>query len=98
MVIDRESRYTEELLALLVEIAASDKKLLRDFLIDLLTPTEYKELVLRWQIVKLLHRGIPQRAIAQKLGVGIATVSRGSRALLDLKGGFNKVFFLLDKR
>ncbi len=94
----KKERYEQELNALLAEISASDKKLFRDFLIDLLTPAEYKELALRWQIVKLLHRGISQRAIAQKLGVGIATVSRGSRELLDPKGGFNRAFSLLDKK
>ena len=98
VVISRESKYAQELLTLLAEIGASDKKLLRDFLIDLLTPAEYKELALRWQIVKLLYRGISQRAIAQKLGVGIATVSRGSRELLDPKGGFNQVFLLRSKK
>ena len=91
MVTAREEKYTKELISLLAEIGASDKKLLQEFLIDLLTPAEYKEIALRWQIVKLLHQGIAHRAIAKQLGVGIATVSRGSRELLDPKGGFNRV-------
>lgn len=48
---------------------------------QLLTPTEYDEVVKRLQIFRMLENGTPQRQIAQQLGVGIATVSRGARAL-----------------
>lgn len=47
----------------------------------LLTPTEFEEVIKRLQIFKMLEQGIPQRKIAETLGVGIATVSRGARAL-----------------
>ncbi|MEJ2416384.1 MAG: Trp family transcriptional regulator [Exilibacterium sp.] len=48
---------------------------------SLLTPAEYSEISKRLQIFKLLRAGVPHRKIAETLGVGIATVSRGSRAL-----------------
>ncbi|HBN59899.1 MAG TPA: transcriptional regulator, partial [Halomonas sp.] len=44
-------------------------------------PAEYQEISKRLQIFKLLNEGMPHRKIADTLGVGIATVSRGSRAL-----------------
>lgn len=47
---------------------------------DLLTPSEFSEISKRLQIFKLLDAGVPQRQIAEQLGVGIATVTRGSRA------------------
>lgn len=47
----------------------------------LLTPAEYQEISKRLQIFNLLRDGVPHRRIAEILGVGIATVSRGSRAL-----------------
>ncbi|WP_320822389.1 Trp family transcriptional regulator [Reinekea sp.] len=50
---------------------------------QLLTPSEYEEIVKRLQIFRMLAQGIPQRKIAEQLGVGIATVSRGARALKD---------------
>jgi len=50
---------------------------------SLLTPAEYQEISKRLQIFKLLNEGLAHRKIAELLGVGIATVSRGSRALRD---------------
>jgi len=50
---------------------------------QLLTPSEYEEIVKRLQIFRMLVQGVPQRKIAEQLGVGIATVSRGARALKD---------------
>ncbi|HCH33714.1 MAG TPA: transcriptional regulator [Oceanospirillaceae bacterium] len=47
----------------------------------LLTPNEQQELINRLQIFELLSQGLSQRQVAQQLGVGIATVTRGSRAL-----------------
>ncbi|MCO4837540.1 MAG: transcriptional regulator [Oceanospirillaceae bacterium] len=47
----------------------------------LLTPYEQQELINRLQIFELLSKGVSQRRVAQQLGVGIATVTRGSRAL-----------------
>lgn len=87
---DTEKIYIRELVEVLQKVS-EDKKLLNDFLLDLLTPQEYKELPKRWQIVKLLAKGMPQRQIAKELNVSIATITRGSRELLDLKGGFRKV-------
>lgn len=70
--------YFEELIEHLSK--QSDKQALAQALESLLTPTELIEISKRLQIFKLLDEGIPQREIAKRLGVGIATVSRGSRA------------------
>lgn len=47
----------------------------------LFTPEERREFGKRLEIVKMLKAGVPQREIARVLGVGIATVSRGSQEL-----------------
>lgn len=47
----------------------------------LLTPKEIIELVQRLEIVKRLKSGQPQHQIAEELGVGVATVTRGSREI-----------------
>ena len=48
---------------------------------DLLTASEFDEVAKRLQIFEMLAAGVPQRQIAESLGVGIATVSRGSNVL-----------------
>lgn len=50
----------------------------------LLTDSELDEIAKRLQIFKRLQAGVPQRQIAEELGVGIATVTRGSNALKRL--------------
>ncbi|MBI4129886.1 transcriptional regulator [Candidatus Roizmanbacteria bacterium] len=52
-----------------------------DFLHGILTPKELEEIPTRLQIVKMLKKNIAQHTIAEKLGVGIATVTRGSKEL-----------------
>ena len=52
-----------------------------DFLKGILTPKEFDEVVTRLQIVKLLKKALPHQEIARRLGVGVATVTRGSREL-----------------
>ncbi len=48
---------------------------------ELLTSSELLEMTKRLQILALLEQGVPQRQIADQLGVGIATVTRGASVL-----------------
>lgn len=89
-------KYTEELVSVLQKVSG-DKELLKAFLQDILSPAEYQELGVRWQIVKQLSQGKSHRDVAKNLHVGVATVTRGSRALADSKGGFRKVLRLSAK-
>ncbi len=56
-----------------------DLQVAKDFLTNILTPSELDELAIRLEILKKLKSGTPQREIAEKLKVSIGTVSRGSR-------------------
>jgi TrpR family trp operon transcriptional repressor len=60
-----------------------DKSLLDDFLRGITTATERKELGQRLEIIKRLLDGQPQHKIAEDLGVGVATVTRGSKELAE---------------
>jgi TrpR family trp operon transcriptional repressor len=76
------NRYFEEFINTITSF--EDKKLLSDFFEGILTEQEKEEISLRLQIVKKLIAGEPQAKIAKDLGVGVATVTRGSR---ELKAG-----------
>lgn len=60
-----------------------DKSLLEDFLRGITTANERKELSQRLEIIKRLLDGQPQHKIAEDLGVGVATVTRGSKELSE---------------
>lgn len=79
----------KNIIEIIIEIG-KDPALLDAFLTDLLTPAEYTEIKKRWEIVKMLNSGVNQHQISKDLYVGIATVTRGSRALRDSKGGFKR--------
>lgn len=64
-----------------VLLQAKSEAAMLDLLEGLLTPSELTEIARRLQIVKLLKAGVSQREIAEKLAVGIATVTRGSREI-----------------
>jgi len=70
-------------------LSLKTKKDVKDFLDGILTPKEREEIPIRLEIVKLLKKGIPQHDIAAKLGVGIATVTRGSKEIA--KGNFSHI-------
>ena len=103
MVIWRKERgaekeeYTEELIGLIHRIAGNEN-LLKAFFLDILSPAEYKELGVRWQIVKQLAQGVSHRNVAKNLHTAVATVTRGSRELADKEGGFRQVLRKLPKK
>ncbi len=84
-----KNKHKQEFLSILLKI--KNQKLLNAFMLDVLTPQEYEEIVKRWQIVKQLNDGVTQRKIAQNLNISLSKISRGSRMLLNKKGGFNKI-------
>jgi len=71
--------YLEELVNHLLTIDSPDE--MERALCGLLTRGELADVAKRLQIIELLQQGVPQRQIAEKLGVGIATVTRGSHHL-----------------
>jgi TrpR family trp operon transcriptional repressor len=62
-------------------LAQNSSEAMEKTLRDLLTLGELADVANRLQIIEMLQQGVPQRQIADKLGVGIATVTRGSHHL-----------------
>lgn len=81
--------YRKEIVALFSRITNTD--LMGAFLEDILTPQEFEDIALRWQLVRQLHKGVRQRDIAKNLGISIEKVTRGSRELRDTGGGFGRI-------
>lgn len=66
-------------------LAQESPEQMEEALRGLLTPSELLDVANRLQIFEMLEQGVPQRQIAEKLGVGIATVTRGSNAMKTRK-------------
>ena len=62
-------------------LKANSKEKIENLLKGLLTPKEMEEFAMRIRLVRLLKKGVAQHTIAEKLGMGVATVSRGAREL-----------------
>ncbi|MEK7089173.1 MAG: Trp family transcriptional regulator [Patescibacteria group bacterium] len=91
---NNSEQYKKELIEVFSRIA-TDKQLLADFVRDILTPHEFENVSVRWQIVKRLAKGEYQQAIAEDLHLGIATITRGSREMRKKEGGFRRALKFL---
>ncbi|MCD6109876.1 helix-turn-helix domain-containing protein [bacterium] len=69
----------KNLVQVLVDI--DNVKKMEGFLNTILTGHERDSIPRRLEIVRLLKKGVSQHDIAKKLGVGVATVTRGSKEL-----------------
>jgi len=61
----------------------SDENEVRNFLQELLTDNERLDIALRWHLLELLNDGVSQRKIAEKLGISLCKITRGSKLLKD---------------
>lgn len=59
----------------------NDIKDMENFFKDIFTPSELDDLSLRWKLLKDLHDGMTQRKIAQKYGISLCKITRGSKLL-----------------
>ena len=54
---------------------------MRQFFEEIFTSAERHDLALRWELMQLLHRGLPQRDIAEQLGISLCKITRGAKIL-----------------
>ena len=71
----------KELLKIISSINDLDE--LNRFFNDIFTPAELDDISLRWKLLKDLHKGMTQRKIAEKYGISLCKITRGSRVLKD---------------
>ncbi len=68
---------------------------MRIFFNEIFTEAERKDFALRWQLMKMLKKGVPQREIASRLGISLCKITRGAKILRDKNSVVNKI---IDKR
>jgi TrpR family trp operon transcriptional repressor len=54
---------------------------MQEFLTEMLTPSECRDLALRWELMQRLKKGVPQRQIAAELGISLCKITRGAKIL-----------------
>lgn len=76
----------------------NDTDMMKDLLLALLTQKEREEITLRWSLVKQLHEGRSQRAVAADLGLSLCKITRGAKELKQKNSVFPKLFRLLGEK
>lgn len=69
-------------------LAFETREELERFLRDLCTLSELETLAHRWQVAKLVDRGLPYVEVAQRTGASTATVTRVAHWLRYGEGGY----------
>ena len=69
----------EEVCAVLCKI--HDPLVMQTFLDEIFTSSERRDLALRWELMKRLKQGTPQRQIAKELGISLCKITRGAKIL-----------------
>ncbi|HOO70832.1 MAG TPA: Trp family transcriptional regulator [Spirochaetota bacterium] len=78
----------------LVLAASDDARLIEKFLRSILTENEIAEISSRWELVRMLDEGISQRKIAEKLGLSLCKITRGSKELKKNPSAFKQMIDL----
>lgn len=59
----------------------TDAEEMERFFREIFTPKEISDFVLRWELLRELHEGKPQRAIAAGHNISLCKITRGSKVL-----------------
>jgi TrpR family trp operon transcriptional repressor len=91
--LEKHMTIDKELLKIISSINDLDE--LNRFFNDIFTPAELDDISLRWKLLKDLHKGMTQRKIAEKYGISLCKITRGSKVLKDKASVVLKVLNLL---
>jgi len=81
-----------------VILATKDAESVEIFLRGLLTPKELSDISSRWEIFKMLSKGVTQRKISEHLGVSLCKITRGSRELKNKESVLTKMVARFEKQ
>jgi Trp operon repressor len=97
---DANTSGTKVYAQLLAEVLCTiqSTKEMEEFISDLLTPSERKDLWERWSIIDHLLKGHSQREIRDLLKVSISKVTRGSQEIQKGTGAFRRLWFRIYKK
>lgn len=79
----------DDLIKTLCKIRQPDK--MQQLLEEILTPTEYHDLAMRWELMQRLLEGSTQRKIANDLRISLCKITRGAK-ILKQKGAVTKKY------
>ena len=79
-------------------LSLENEKEAEAFFRDLCTIDEIKSMSERWEIAKLVYKGLPYRKISDKLNVSTTTVSRVALWLNNGEGGYKAVLDKLNNK
>ena len=72
---------SEELIDVYTKI--DDPEVMENFFNEIFTPAERRDFATRWQSMNLISQKIPQRKIAEMLGISLCKITRGAKVLKE---------------
>lgn len=93
---NNSEQYKKEIVDVIHKIS-KDRNLLADFMKEILTPREFDNIGVRWQIVERIAKGEHHQAIAEDLHLGVATVTRGSREMRKKDSGLKRALKVIHR-
>ena len=79
----------DEIVKVFCEI--DDAQVMKDFFDEIFTPAERHDFALRWELMKLLRKGITQRQIASELGISLCKITRGAKIVKNQNSVTNRI-------
>lgn len=72
-------------------LALRDPAECRAFFDDICTPAEVEAMADRWQVARMLEKGLTYRQVSERTGVSLATVTRVARFLHNGNSGYKTI-------
>ncbi len=68
-----------------------NSRTMNKFFSEIFTEAERKDFALRWQLMKLLNKNMPQREIASGLKISLCKITRGAKILKNSRSVSYKI-------